>query len=475
MRQSLALFLGGLLLFVGTASREVRTTGGVAVLTPTFTRDVAPILFKNCASCHRPGQIAPMSLLTYAEARPWARSIRSKVVSREMPPWYAGADSLKFRNDRRLSEDEFRTLVAWVEAGAPEGDEKDLPPAPQFSDDWAFGKPDYVIEMPVEYEIPAEGEVPILAYYSKLPFKEDRYLAKVEMKPSNVAVVHHANVHFQPLTIPGGAQYVNGRFVGANHEEMTADQLRGTASVFEINQSQLISYVPGRGYEEYWPGAGKILPAGQWLVWSVHYTPTGRPERDRMKIGLYFAKEPVRKIIITSQVTVWETGTGTVGGALIVEGKELVADKTAGRRGVASPYDSVPPIPPYAEGWWIKAIMPIQDDITVYGFQPHAHLRCKEWQYIVTYPDGKEEVLLTVPNYSFEWQLHYELAEPKKIPAGSRFMAVARYDNSLNNRYNPGPDKNVFWSEQSWDEMFQPKVEYSIDRLERKSDKATPQ
>jgi hypothetical protein len=465
MRRSLAVLEGAALL-VCTAFCGVSSAAGAT--TPTFTHDVAPILFKHCVTCHRPGQIAPMSLLSYAETRPWAKSIRNKVVSRDMPPWPAGPGGLTFRNDRRLTQDEIDTLVAWADGGIPQGDITDLPPAPTFADDWVYGKPDYVIEEPVEYQVSAEGEMPIQTFYSKLPFKEDRYIEKIEMKPSNVTVVHHANIHFEALKGAEGAQYVDGKFIGADHHELTPDEVRGGGSVFDVKEGQLISYVPGRGYEEYWPGTGKLLPAGQWLVWSIHYTPTGKPERDKTRIGLYFAKQPVRNAVITSQLTSWQTGTSSIAGTLIVEGKELVPDKLANRAGFASPSASVPPIPPYAENWRISAVMPIEQDITVYAFQPHCHLRCKEWQYFVTYPDGRQELLLSVPHYSFEWQLNYELAEPKKIPAGSRLMAIATYDNSVRNRYNPGPDKNVYWSEQSWDEMFQPKVEYSIDQFERK-------
>lgn len=427
-----------------------------AAAPPTFTKDVAAILNKHCVSCHRPDQTAPMSLMSYQEVRPWARSIRQKVAKREMPPWLADPEFGHFRNDRRLDQKEVDTIVAWVDAGVPKGDDKDLPPVPQFSDAWRYGTPDYVIDEPIEFDVPAEGEGPVLTLYSQLPFAEDRYLEKVEMKPSNEAVVHHANVHFEPLKVPAGARYVDGQFLAADGHVLTADELRGAASVFDVNQGQLISYVPGRGYEAYWPGTGKILPAttsGQWLVWNVHYTPTGRPERDRTRIGLYFSKTPVNHVVITSQI----------GGSIIVEGKELLADSESGGR------LKVPEIPPYAENWSIKTIMPIAEDITLYGFQPHAHLRSKHWQYVVTYPDGKEEILLSVQKYDFNWQLHYELNEPKRIPAGSRLMAVGTYDNSVRNRYNPAPEKHVYWSEQSWDEMFQPKIEYSIDSLERKA------
>lgn len=440
-------------------SLAVGTTGGAelggqteAASVPTFTKDVAPILFKNCVTCHRPGQIAPMSLLSYREARPWSRSIKDKVVTREMPPWLADPQYGKFRNDRRLSQDEIDTIVAWADAGAPQGNDEDMPPVPEFSNAWVYGPPDHIIEMPTEYEVPAEGEASVLRFYSKVPFEQDRFVVGLEMKPSNVAVLHHANVHFQRLDIPEGARFDRGKFIGTDGGEITPERLRGGASVFEVDQGQLISYVPGRGYESYWPGVGKRIPAGEWFVWSVHYSPTGRPERDRTDIGLYFAKEPVRHVVITSQIS---------GGTYLVEGKELIAERQDARA-------DIPVIPPYDENWQIKAIMPIQDDITIYGYQPHAHLRSKEWQYIVTYPDGREEVLLSVPNYSFEWQLHYELAEPKKIPAGSRLMAIGRYDNSIKNRYNPGPHKEVYWAEQSWDEMFQGKFEYSVDRYERK-------
>lgn len=450
----MAVLLGGLLVLAGAAPRNGTVDAAPSAATPTFSKDVAPIMFAHCVSCHRPGQIAPMSLLTYDEVRPWAKAIKTNVVNRVMPPWHADpSGSLAFLNDRRLTDNQIATVAVWVDGGSPKGEDKDLPPTPEFVDTWAYGPPDHVLEMPVEFAIPAEGEIPVLQFYSKLPFDDDRYLEKVEMRPTNVAVLHHANVHFQSLRVPEGARLVDGVFVGANGKEITADELRGGESVFDVDQGQLISYVPGRGYEKYHPGTGKILPAGKWLVWSVHYTPTGRPERDRVSIGLYFSKTPVRDVVVTSQIS----------GTLIVEGKELPPGPD-GRR------PQVPTIPPYAENWQIRAIMPVQDDITLYGFQPHAHLRSKEWKYIVTYPDGTEEVLLTIPEYSFEWQLHYELAQPKKIPAGSRLSAFGRFDNSLKNRHNPAPEKEVYWGEQSWDEMFQPKIEYSVDKLARTPD-----
>src|SRR5918912_870421 len=184
---------------------------------PTFTKDVAPIVFDKCASCHRPGEVAPMTLLSYEDARPWAKAIKNKVVAREMPPWFADPDhTLKMRNDRSLSKDQIDTIVKWVEAGAPKGNDADLPPPPKFAEGWTAGRePDYILEMPVEFAIPAEGELGVQMFYSPVPFKEDRFAEILEIRPGNRAVVHHAGVFI--VDIPEGTHIdERGRLVGAD-------------------------------------------------------------------------------------------------------------------------------------------------------------------------------------------------------------------------------------------------------------------
>src|SRR3954447_5146098 len=196
---------------IGSVTIFCAAAAGAA--TPTFTKDVAPIVFNNCATCHRAGEVAPMTLTSYDDVRPWAKVIKNKVVSREMPPWGADpAHSLKMRNDRSLTQAQIDTIVAWVDGGAPKGSDADLPPMPTFTEGWTFGRaPDAVLEMPVDFTIPAEGELGVQMFYSKVPWSEDRFAETLEIRPGNRAVVHHAGVFV--VDIPEGASIVNGRLV----------------------------------------------------------------------------------------------------------------------------------------------------------------------------------------------------------------------------------------------------------------------
>src|SRR2546427_6937301 len=220
--------------------------GGV----PTFSKDVAPIVFNKCVSCHRPGEVAPMTLMSYDDVRPWAKAIKSKVVSREMPPWGGDPDhSLKMRNDRSLSRQQIETIAAWVDAGAPRGNDAELPPMPKFAEGWTAGRePDYVLEMPIEFSIPAEGELGVQMFYAKVPFAEDRFAETLEIRPRNRAVVHHAGVFV--VDIPEGAKIVDGRLVLPDGKAST-DRGQGIAGRAEETAlpgaSKLLSWVPGRG------------------------------------------------------------------------------------------------------------------------------------------------------------------------------------------------------------------------------------
>ena len=483
-----AFVLAGALVFALATVNGVSAQGSAEAV-PTFAKDVAPILFDNCAVCHRPGEVAPMSLLTYQDARPWSRAIKEKVVSREMPPWLADRRFGSFRNERGLTQGELDTIVAWSDGGAPRGADADLPAAPQFASGWSHPSgrpPDVILEMPVEFEIPAEGETPNFSLYAKVPFEEDKFLEAIEMRPSNYAVVHHSGVYVRDLP-PGavvgrGEAWPGGPIVEAGAvirtTDMTPEQLRTlnidpedleverqlspqarrdreADDVFAVGgTSKMVSYVPGRGFEQFWPGIGKRLRAGMYLSWGMHYQSTGKPETDRSLLGLWFQQD----------VTHHEVLTQRVGQTHVVENRELLVEPAPGGRGPERA--RIPVIPPYDGDWAITGITTFTDDVTLYAMSPHMHLRGKDATYVVTYPDGREEVILSVPKYDFNWQLHYELQEPLKIPAGSTIKSVAHFDNSLQNRYNPAPQKEVYWAEQSWDEMFNSFIEYSIDKLD---------
>jgi hypothetical protein len=436
---------------------------------PTFTKDVAPIIFNKCANCHRPGEVAPMPLTSYREVRPWSKAIREEVIERTMPPWYADphTTTLKFSNDRRLSEKEIATIVAWVDGGAVKGDDKDLPQFPKYAPGWTFGEPDLVIEMPVDFEVPAEGELPMQNFYVPVPFNEERWVEKVELRPGNPAVVHHsiANV----IRLPEGTKIVNGKAIkeGAPATQLNSQPARDTGALAEggarevvLSQDsftragafKLVGQAPGKGFERHHPGTAKRILPGMYVQFNMHYQPSGRAERDRSRLGLWFAKKPVVYEVLTKGVT----------DAIFIGGKELSETRTVNGKQMKV-RGRIPNIPPNVDNWEIAGEVTIKEAITLYAFAPHMHLRGKDIKYTLVWPDGRRQVLLNVPKFDFNWQLHYELAEPMRIPAGSKIIAVAHYDNSINNRYNPAPHKEVFWSEQSWDEMFIPWFEYTVD------------
>ncbi|HKB13629.1 MAG TPA: hypothetical protein VKD69_23340 [Vicinamibacterales bacterium] len=461
-----------IVLLVGSAAAiaSVHATAAPAAVTPTFTKDVAPIVFDKCVGCHRKGEVAPMTLTSYDEVRPWAKVIKTKVVSREMPPWFADpAHTLKMRNDRSLSQAQIDTIAAWVDGGAPKGSDADLPALPKFAEGWTAGRePDAILEMPVDFSIPAEGELGVQMFYSKIPWNEDRFAETLEIRPGNRAVVHHAGVFV--VDIPEGASIADGRLVLPNGKAATdrAGDGAAVAAATRINTNdtalpganKLLSWVPGRGVDSHRADIGKRIPAGKYINWQLHYNPTGKPEKDRTRLGIWFNKVPVTHELLIRQAG--DPLATTKGGLSLyrAEGKEVeyAADEGSTRR-----RNKTPNIPPYAEAWSLTGITPVTEDITLYAMSPHMHLRGKSLKWVIVYPDGREQTILDVPKFDFNWQIQYELEQPLHIPAGSKILGIGYYDNSPKNRWNPAPEKEVYWSEQSWDEMYQPFTEYSVD------------
>lgn len=449
-----------------------------AVNTPpvTFCKQVAPILYKHCLTCHRPGQIAgSSSLLTYADAAPWADAIKEQVSRREMPSWPADSSrSAKFRNDARLSQQEIDTLISWVNAGAPKGNESDLPPAPHFAEGWLHPKglaPDLVITLP-ETQLPAEHEIPYLRSLVKVPVSEDKWIVAMQVRPGNSAVVHHMAI--TELVLPDGMTPKNidkleqvarklGFASGLNvHFAVTAPK---NPAVYDM----LGVYTPGTTFEMYEDGTAKLLKACKncYLNFNIHYQTTGKPEKDQTRVAFWFASKPPKRQLFRVPAS---------GETIIAEGKQLLTgapgDKAEGTIAV------IPPIPPNAGDYELIAITAYVQPVTIYQFQPHAHLRGKDFTYSVVYPDGRDQTLLTVPKYDFHWQLAYDLDQPLRLPAGSKLVVTAHYDNSDKNEnlmhhhgrgddaaHTPGPQKEVYFREmnQSWDEMFTPFVQYAID------------
>jgi len=267
---------------------------------PTFTRDVAPILYAKCVSCHRAGEVAPMSLITYSEVRPWAKAIRGKVQSREMPPWGADPKFGRFRNDVSLTQKEIDTIAAWAEGGAPKGADADLPAPPRNTSGWAAasiggGEPDYVIEMMKPFLVPAEGELPNLNFYTPVPFKTDRFSRLLEARPGNRSLVHHYTVVVMDL--PDGARLDDGGelfYADGSKQNDREKSFAGGASGTPLARragtfQQIVDYVPGRSaIPARSSELGFRIPAGKYIDFGMHYQPTGKAETDQSKLGIWF-------------------------------------------------------------------------------------------------------------------------------------------------------------------------------------------
>lgn len=443
---------------------------------PTFDKNVAPILFKHCANCHRPGEIgSAVSLLSYETVRPWAESIKEQVVSRAMPPWPADPNkSMKFRNDPRLRQQDIDTLVAWVAAGAPKGNDSDLPPLPRFPEGWLHPKglaPDLIIPLR-EFHLPANGEIPYVRYLAKVPFSEDKWIVALQVRPGDRALIHHMAITEVALdngVAPDDLDRLAriARQLGLGDSSVaTRPAVADPANPAEYDM--LGVYTPGTTFEMYEDGSAKLLKGGKnmYLNFNIHYQTTGTPETDRSMLALWFQSEPPAHQLLRVPAS---------GETILADGRELLTDSPGQKAEGTSVV--IPPIPPYADNYQLIGITAYTEPVTIYQLQPHAHLRGKDFQYTVVYPDGREEGVLSVPKYDFHWQVAYELDKPLRLPAGSKLVVTAHYDNSLKNEHlqhhhdasdtvhNLGPDKEVYFREanQSWDEMFTPFIQYSID------------
>ncbi len=365
----------------------------------TYAADVAPIVAEKCQSCHRPGQVGPFSLRTYDDARRHSAAIAEVVADRRMPPWHADPRFGHFGNDRSLTPKQRATLLAWVEQGAPLGDPAGLPPARSFADGWSIGTPDLVIETPRPYEVPSQGVLDYVHVEVTGRFDRDTWVQAVEILPSERAVVHHVIVYLKDPAAKG----------------------RG-------HLEHLAAYVPGDTPTTYPDGIAKKIPANATLVFQIHYTPDGTPRLDRTRLGLILAKKPVEH-----------------------RARTMFVQDTKFR------------IPPGADDHEVRSTHTTRADVHLFSLSPHMHLRGKDFKYTATYPDGRSEVLLSVPAYDFGWQSAYILTEPTPLPKGTRIDCVAHFDNSANNPANPDPAVEVRWGEQSFQEMMMGYLDYVED------------
>ncbi len=373
----------------------------------TYTKHIAPIIQRRCESCHRPSQAGPFPLQTYEQVRRNRAMIAEVVEDRRMPPWHASEGDKRFghfANDRRMSQEEIDTLVAWIRSGAREGEPSDLPKPMSWPSTWTIGEPDVVISMTEPFPVPAQGELP----YEYIPvptnFRKGRWIAAAEVRPGDASVVHHVNVH---ITRPGTRKPFG---------------LLGLFNLYGWNGERarvLANYVAGDTSRVYEDGLGVYVPAGYNLTFEMHYTPNGVATTDRTSVALKFMDQPPKHLVKSH--------------CFITKGFR---------------------IPPHDPHFKVEAELAFEKDIRILNLKPHMHKRGKHWRYELIHEDGSTEVLLNVPRWDYDWQSIYEFADPVRIPAGTRIRATAIWDNSRNNPNNPDPDVEVRWGLDTVDEMM---------------------
>ena len=413
---------------------------GAQATVPTFSKDVAPIFYKKCTSCHRAGEIGPMALVTYQDARPWAKSIATKVAAGVMPPWHGESASSAFVNDRRLSDRDKATIVAWANGGAPEGNSADLPPAPTFADGWQVGQPDAVFTMQEDYPVPASGTLEYKYFEVPTNFTEDKWVKAFEVRPGDRSVVHHIIVFGRPPARP--APPASETTTAANATQAPRPQPPFTfapgmqeprdEAVQEAKRAPnndrpapragsgpfVADFAPGQSVRVYAEDTALRIPAGTTLVFQIHYTAAGKATTDRSKIGMVFAKEKPKSEVMIAAL---QNANFTL---------------PAGQSDVK-----------------VDAEMTLNRDMTIWSMLPHTHVRGKRWAYQAIYPDGRTEDILSVPKYDFNWQTEYVFKQPLKLPKGTKIHSIAWYDNSTANKSNPDPSADVHWGDQTWQEM----------------------
>ena len=361
----------------------------------TYTKHIAGMVDKHCVRCHRDGQIAPFTLTSYDDVSSWSETICEVIDDGRMPPWHANPKYGHFSNDAQMPAEEKRLFREWVKNGMPEGDPADLPEPTKYAEGWQIPTPDMIVKMPKPYTVQAKGTVPYQYFEVDTTFDKDVWIRGAEVRPGNRSVVHHIFLFY----IPPGQEKVKGE-----------DPLMNAVATF----------APGMPAELYPDGYARLVPAGSRLVFQVHYTPSGTEQTDQSEVGLVFAdpdgeyKEIKLKVVINEEFR----------------------------------------IPPGEPNYPVHASQEFKRDTTLHALMPHMHYRGKAYRFTARYPDGKEEILLDVPRYDFNWQNLYSLAEPKLLPKGTVVEAEAHFDNSEDNLANPDPTQEVRWGEQTWEEMM---------------------
>ncbi len=408
---------------------------------PTFSKDIAPILHKNCAGCHRPKDIAPMSLLEYKSARPWAKAIRDSVLSGKMPPWFADPRHGQFANDARLSPADRDAIKQWADNGAPEGDPKNMPTPPKFVEGWHLGKPEVVVDIGEDFKV-TPGNDAYEHFFVDTHFKEGFWIRAAEIKPGNREVVHHVHVNLiesgeaGATTIQGmkalkDFMIVDGKLTRLSMDAPVVNDACASAPanlpyLTGFQEGALASFLPGRQPDAFPEGSAKWVPAGARLEFVVHYARVaGPPRTDRTSVGFYLAPGPPKKVMRRMDL------------------RNFFFE-----------------IPPNESNHEVKRCYTFEKGKMLLSFTPHFHYRGKDVVYELTRPDGRKEILLSIPKYDFEWQLVYRLKEPVFVEKGSVLKVVVHYDNSPNNKANPDPSRRIRWGDKSEEEMMTSWIEY---------------
>jgi hypothetical protein len=412
----------------------------------TFNKDVLPVLQKNCQTCHRPGEIAPMSFLTYQSARPWAKAMKAAVLSKQMPPWFADPQYGAFRNAPALTETDIRTLVDWVDGGALEGDAADRPAPVEWRTGWTI-EPDVIVSMPQAATVLAQGDGTIQSFLVPNPFKEDTWVTAIEVRPGDRSVVHHVIVQVVDPSREAALRASLGdaalAAVGRTAKNgLGGDPNVGFSSYFgggplgTLSQLEELKtgrgafmtmeavYAPGTTPMDFrYAGSAKLIKGGGQIRIEVHYTPNGRTTEDKTSIGFTLAKQqPSRSFVLMAP-------------------EHMI--------------DPRKPIPAGAANWETSGELTFSQDAELVWFMPHMHLRGKDMTFQLTYPDGRVETVLRA-KFNFNWQLGYEVEKPITVPKGSKLTVTAHHDNSANNRANPNPAERVVWGDLTAQEMMIP-------------------
>jgi hypothetical protein len=400
----------------GSSGRATPRTTDVAV---TFNNQVVRILQQNCQACHRPGNIAPFSLLTYEDANTWARRIKEVTQSRYMPPWKPLAGCGEFQNQRRLTEDEIATIAQWVDAGAPEGNPSELPPPVEFPDEWTLGEPDLVLAPEVEYQPAVTGEDVYRCFSIPTNLTQDRYVSRIEIRPGNRNIVHHVLL-----------------FIDGRGESAALDNAEPGPGYTCFGGPGFVGWMfsgwaPGSRPWVLPEGVGVRVPAGARLVMQVHYHPTGEPQSDRTQVGLHFADGPIRKNFLIF----------------------ALANFTF-------------EIPPGATRYPVTASFTIPRGVDVHALSifPHMHLLGREMEVRAVLNNGTRRCLIDIDDWDFDWQDMYFYKDPVPLPGRTRLELTAYYDNSADNPNNPNsPPRPVRWGEATTDEMCIVFIGYTLD------------